>query len=336
MRRTAPFFISIPQAHRFLRPLHARPTRRRRFERLLLQNAAVVLAILASLETARAESPFATSVVSYAAGTGAVAGFTNPTVALGAPERFTGEGIAPGCVTPFQPAFRPNEIVSLGVGGSLVVAFDHEVRDDARNPFGVDLLVFSNAFFSEMKAGAGVAAGLVSEGGTISISADGTNWTVVPNLAAESLFPTLGYLDATPYAGAPGLVPSDFLRPVDPSITMGDLVGLPYEELVARYDGSGGGTGIDIGALGFASIRFVRFDGPLASGFSPEIDAVADVAALPPDADLDGDGGVGAADLATLLARWGTSDAAADLDADGIVGAADLAAMLAAWTGGGA
>jgi hypothetical protein len=336
MRRATAFFISTHKTDRSIRPPHARPTRMHAVARSLLPNAAVVFAALASFATARAESPFATSVVSYTAGTGAVAGFTNPTVALGAPERFTGEGIAPGCVTPFQPAFRPNEIVSLGVGGSLVVAFDHEVRDDARNPFGVDLLVFSNAFFSEMKAGAGVAAGLVSEGGTISISADGTNWTVVPNLAAESLFPTLGYLDATPYANAPGLVPSDFLRPVDPSIAMADLVGLPYEELVARYDGSGGGTGIDIGALGFASIRFVRFDGPLVSGFSPEIDAVADVAALPPDADLDGDGGVGAADLATLLARWGTSDAAADLDADGIVGAADLAAMLAAWTGGGA
>lgn len=285
---------------------------------------------------AQSESPFAASVVSYAAGTGAVAGFTNPSVALGSPERFTGEGLFPGCVTPFQPAYRPNEIVSLGVGGSLVVAFDHAVLDDARNPYGIDLIVFSNAFFSETKAGAGVAGGLVSEGGTVSVSLDGIAWTTVPGVAAESLFPTLGYLDAMPYAAAPGSVPSDFLRPVDPTITIGDLVGLPYEELVARYDGSGGGTGIDIGALGLAEIRFVRFDGPIASGFSPEIDAVADVAPLAPGADLDGDGVVGAADLAALLARWGTADAAGDLDADGVVGASDLAAMLAAWGGGGA
>jgi hypothetical protein len=47
--------------------------------------------------------------------------------------------------------------------------------------------------------------------------------------------------------------------------------------------------------------------------------------------DLDGDGEVGASDLARLLAAWDT--AAGDLDGDGLTGAADLAVLLAAWTG---
>jgi len=47
-------------------------------------------------------------------------------------------------------------------------------------------------------------------------------------------------------------------------------------------------------------------------------------------ADLDGDGTIGALDLASLLAAWGSSGAA-DLDGDGSVGALDLAALLAAW-----
>jgi hypothetical protein len=47
-------------------------------------------------------------------------------------------------------------------------------------------------------------------------------------------------------------------------------------------------------------------------------------------ADLDGDGAVGAGDLAILLAGWGGSGPA-DLDRDGTVGAADLALLLAAW-----
>jgi hypothetical protein len=47
--------------------------------------------------------------------------------------------------------------------------------------------------------------------------------------------------------------------------------------------------------------------------------------------DLDGDGSVGASDLATVLAAWGTNDAEADLDGDGLVGASDLATILAAW-----
>lgn len=281
---------------------------------------------------ARADSPFASAVVSYTPGTGAVAGFTNPAVALGSPERFTGEGLFPQAVTPFQPAYRPNEVVSIGVGGQLTLAFDHDVLDDPRNPFGIDLIVFGNSFFTDSSFGLGVVAGLASEGGTISVSADGTTWVVAKGLAADGLFPTLGYLDAPPFSTVPGSVPSDFLRPVDPAYTLASCVGLPYESLVELYDGSGGGTGIDLARLGLDRARFVRITGPASIGSSPEIDAVADVAPAAVTGDLDGDGIVGAADLATLLAAWGTSAVNADLDGDGSVGAPDLAALLAAWT----
>jgi sialidase-1 len=56
-------------------------------------------------------------------------------------------------------------------------------------------------------------------------------------------------------------------------------------------------------------------------------------AANPCPADLDGDGVVGGADLASLLALWGKigGGSAADIDDDGIVGGVDLAAVLAAW-----
>jgi hypothetical protein len=46
-------------------------------------------------------------------------------------------------------------------------------------------------------------------------------------------------------------------------------------------------------------------------------------------ADFDGDGEVGASDLAAILGAWGTGGA--DLDGDGETGAADLSAVLAAW-----
>ncbi len=48
-------------------------------------------------------------------------------------------------------------------------------------------------------------------------------------------------------------------------------------------------------------------------------------------ADFNADGAVDAADLATLLAHWGTPGA--DLDANGFTDAADLAILLAAWGG---
>ena len=49
--------------------------------------------------------------------------------------------------------------------------------------------------------------------------------------------------------------------------------------------------------------------------------------------DLDGDGTVGAADLAMLLSAWGpaAAGAPADFNRDGSVNAADLSRLLANW-----
>ncbi len=49
--------------------------------------------------------------------------------------------------------------------------------------------------------------------------------------------------------------------------------------------------------------------------------------------DLDNTGSVTAADLAILLAAWGTVGGPADINRDGLVGGADLAILLSAWTG---
>jgi len=48
-------------------------------------------------------------------------------------------------------------------------------------------------------------------------------------------------------------------------------------------------------------------------------------------ADVDGNGQVNGADLAAVLAAWGTANAAADVNGSGTVDAADLAVVLAAW-----
>jgi len=50
-----------------------------------------------------------------------------------------------------------------------------------------------------------------------------------------------------------------------------------------------------------------------------------------PDADLNGDGVVGGADLGILLALWGTNDPIADIDRNGVVDGPDLGILLAAW-----
>lgn len=284
------------------------------------------------------DDPFADEVISYDQGANPAEGYTDPTTALGAPERFTGEGVFPSVVSPFSPPFGLDEIVSIGAGGHLTLRFDIPVEDDDLNPFGIDLIVFGNAGFIDSNWPAGVVGGLFSDDrGLIEVSDDGITWYSV-NEEADSLFPTCGYLDSGPYDDVPGVVETDFTAPVDPGLTIADFMGLGYAEVLALYDGSGGGTGIDIHQTGLIQISYVRITSPIEVGLSVEIDGMSDVTPLEPSADLDADGDVDSGDLAILLGEWGPcaglGDACdADLNRDGAVDSTDLAALLGAWTG---
>lgn len=224
--------------------------------------------------------PWASMVISYDPGTNPAPGYSDPMTALGRPERFTGEGVFPGAVTPFNPAWRTDELVSIGEGGHLTVMFDKPVRNSKGNPFGIDLLIFGNTGYIDSAFPSGVSGGVFgSGGGEVEVSEDGVNWFKVPGAQADSEFPTLGYLDLTgPYQTTKGSVPSDFRKPVDPAFAAG---GKTFAEIVAAYDGSGGGSGIDIEATGLRAISYVRVSSPLGSGVAAEIDAFSDVRAVP-------------------------------------------------------
>ena len=82
---------------------------------------------------------------------------------------------------------------------------------------------------------------------------------------------------------------------------------MPSTYLRLAVDGDGDGTAhVDLGVYEFAGA----------------------ITACP--ADLDGDGAVGASDLAILLGAWGSAGSA-DLDGSGMVDPADLALLLGAW-----
>jgi len=219
--------------------------------------------------------PFADNVVSYTPGTGVDAAFNDPTAALGSPTRFTApDSEFGGAVTPFNQPFGAGELVTVGEGGSLVVSFDEPVTDDAANPFGIDLLIFGNSF-ALIDFGSGLATGTTSEGGVIEVSVDGVNFVTVSGLDADGPFPTLGFQDVTdPFPSTPGLVPTDFKIPVDPSL---ELAGLTTAQIAAAYKGSGGGVGIDLASVGLNAIQFVRISSPTGSGITPEIDGFASV-----------------------------------------------------------
>jgi len=238
----------------------------------------VVGVLVACVAGAWAQDPWADQVVSYDAAGEAGMGYDDPAVALGEPERFTGEGAYPGAVTPFNGPWQADEVVSIGAGGHLTVAFDEPITDDPSHRFGVDLIIFGNGFFADDDYPNGHVAGVFADGPfTVSVSADNVNWVEVATDRFDGLFPTLGYLDLTgPYDTQPGSVPSDFTRPLDPSLTMADFDGKTFDEIVTMYDGSGGGIPLDIGPTGLASVNYVRIDVP-AGATSPEIDAFAAV-----------------------------------------------------------
>lgn len=296
-----------------------------------LLRATVLLLICASDSFALPPAPrCATQVVSYAAGTGAGVSYQNPNSALGAPTLMTGAGVDPGAVTPFRPAFMPAEIVSVGRGGHLVLAFDGPVFDDARNAFGVDLIVYGNSFFSDLAYPGGLVGFHFEEGGSIDVSADGVAWHTVSG-AADGGLPTMAYVDAGPYQVGAGSEPADPARPVNPAVTALSLLGTDYPGVVDAYNGGCGGTRIDLAEVGLSMARFVRVRAAVDAPQVPEVDALVAVRHEFAAADLNGDGWVDGADLGMLLGAWG-SVSPADLNGDGTVDGADLGALLGAWS----
>ena len=251
------------------------------------------------------DDPWADSVLEYHA-LSPVSGFELPERALGAPSGGT--------------LSMPNNssVTSLGTAGSyIVLKFGTPVTDDPRNPFGLDCIVYGNAFYV-----GGNPLRRFAEPGLIEISADANGngladdpWYIIPGSRhfTQSVLPSgvaqptpplagnivnpnstdsdagnnseeydWGYADCTP-TQKPYL--DNYVRPDDP-LTVG---------LSPR---SGGGDAFDIKwALntpsGFDHFDFIRiwsFVNGSASGAGPistEVDAVADVA---PEVDTDGDG----------------------------------------------
>lgn len=281
-------------------------------------------------------NPYASAVVQFDPGTSPPPGANNPLSALGSPERFTGEGIFPSVVSPFNPAFGADELVSIAPGGHIVLAFSQPITDDANNLFGIDLIVFGNAGFIDIDWPNAIVSGAFgADGGMIEVSADGTNWHVIAGATADSLMPTIGFLDSGPYDVMPGSMPTDFTRPIDPLLTQAHMDGRNHAGVLDAYHGSGGGAGIDIASTPLDAVSFVRISNPSAATENIEIDAVADAGPRKPG-DVDLDGATNVTDLLAVISAWGAripGSAATDFNNDGLVGVTDLLAVIAGWGG---
>lgn len=258
--------------------------------------------------------PFATGVIAYDFGSGIPPfdylngnDFTQAVTALGRPAiDTTGDHthieepeIVP--VHPGYPAFRANELVTVGSGGILILAFDHPVLDHPLNPYGVDLLGFGNAFsalatpWTNGSPETAILAGSsTAESGDLSVSQDGTTWHSLGEHPLDGFAPTAGRcIDPAhpdPALGTNNLWwggPSDPTLPVDPSVDPETWTGRTLGDIVRRYRGGAGGCGIDISGLPLPSdpttghkwFRYLRIEGGEAQ---PEVDAVADVSPVFP------------------------------------------------------
>ncbi len=227
---------------------------------------------------------WASAVIDYEPGADPVFGYTDPNAALGAASRVSGASFGfPSVVSPFSPPFETDQIVSVGHGGSLTLRMGRTVRDRASHAFGIDFIVFANAGFIDV----GYPAGLVGDAPAlfgagpsvlVEVSNDNVRWFSVATRRLD-LFPTLGYLDSGPFDASPGSIESDFRAAMDPSLSLADVAGRSYAELVALYGRSGGGIGFDLASSGLSAARFVRFTHG-GDSFEPfEIDAVSVVPA---------------------------------------------------------
>ncbi len=159
----------------------------------------------------RACDGFATEVVTVAYGPGA--GFGQdamPGIVLGPP---VGAGDAAGSL----------DVVTLGNGGSITLAFSGQVTDGP----GPDFLIFENVFYA-----GGDPSAPYAEVASVAVSADGEEWREFPCTAAELPFDGCAGWHPT-YAGS------------DPSID-------------PRDPATAGGDAFDLADVGLPSARFVR------------------------------------------------------------------------------
>src|SRR5262245_40402166 len=104
-----------------------------------------------------AVAQYGAAVISYNKGGSPDTAYTlNPSSALGLPERFTGEGVFPGAVTPFNPSFGTNELVSVGEGGHLTLRLSRYAipQPPAAGP---EIGIFENVGLSDTSFPNGVA-----------------------------------------------------------------------------------------------------------------------------------------------------------------------------------
>ncbi len=217
----------------------------------------VALITVVSFNFTSIASSYVSRVVDYKQGTGISEDYTNIGAALAEPSRHT-SGQFGGAVHPFSPPYLPNQLLSVGEGGFVVLEFDHPVFDSPNNPYGLDFILFGNAGFSIINndfSGGGITDGSLFFPGeketSVWVSEDNvTYFQLDPQRAptVDNYFPIDGQ--------------GDFRLPVNPSLQPSEFAEMGLDGIRHLYQGAGGGTGYDLAwavdAPDLVSVRFVK------------------------------------------------------------------------------
>ncbi len=183
-----------------------------------------------------------------------------PGIVLGPPQ---GAGLFQGSL----------DVVSLGLGGSLELAFVDNVIVDGPGP---DLLVFENAFLAD--DGSGFTAAPYMEPGRVSVSQDGVVWQSFPCALSQAEQPLLhpGCAGVYPVLSASG--PGLSHASIPTLVPIEDLIG--QEILFLLVPEGAGGDAFDLADVGLAWARYLRVE---SAGFA-SFPAVAPVVGFDFDA----------------------------------------------------
>ncbi|MHC5059611.1 MAG: hypothetical protein ACYTFK_00800 [Planctomycetota bacterium] len=253
---------------------------------------------------------FALEVISY--DDGGVSSHKDPCSALGRPCVDVDYFGVNRPVVPVYVAWEEDQVVKIGFGGHLTLKFSHRVSDDKNNPYGVDFIVFGNAFqwigggtnweYQDPATATISSDDVFAEPGLVSVSQDGWTWYSFddPNLPkADTFAPTLGrtYDPNSAVDTYPGWENkwwgpvTNPTVPLDPNLTPADFAGKTVAEVCTIYGQSAGGTGFDLQdlpAADFAAltvdeqtgrrwIQYIKVEYNGSILYETEIDAVADV-----------------------------------------------------------
>jgi hypothetical protein len=260
-------------------------------------------------------SPFATEIVRATGPFGPVP-YHDPNVVLGAPATwfhdpfalFSG-GDTNRRVKLVEPAFHhsptntgalgTNLILTLNAGSEIIVRFAQPLSNHPAHPYGVDLLVFGNSFYSPNRfinettdlatcvlngtiftepLKVSVSPGFTGQNGEVANDPDTWPWYRYDHGPyADGIFPTQAHhWNRATTNWSDELM--DFTKPVNPAMqSIISAGGLTAADAIDLYAGAGGGAGFDLGESGFAWIQYVKVEGIDPDFSVGEVDAFAAV-----------------------------------------------------------